>query len=40
MDRLKDTWRTLRACSLLAATTFAAFWLVFDNALINTDERR
>ena len=40
MDRLKDTWRTLRVCSLLAAATFAAYWPVFHNTIINTDDHR
>jgi Tfp pilus assembly protein PilF len=38
LDRIKNTWRTLLVCSLLAAATLAAFWPVFHNAFINYDD--
>ena len=37
-DRIKDTWRTLLVCSLLAAFTLAAFWPARHFAFLNWDD--
>ena len=37
-DRIKDTWRTLLVCSLLAAVTLAAFWPARHFEFLNWDD--
>jgi protein O-mannosyl-transferase len=38
MDRIKDTWRTLLVCSLLAAVTLAAYWPARHFDFLNWDD--
>ena len=38
MDRIKDTWRTLLVCSLLAAVTLATFWPARHFDFLNWDD--
>ncbi len=39
MDRIKNAWRTLLVCPLLAAATLAAFWPVLHNAFLSYDDQ-
>ena len=38
MDRIKDTWRILLVCSLLAAVALAAYWPARHFAFLNWDD--